>query len=97
MNQNYYPPVIFSTRIGFSADHSHECYGCLICGEWGSNIKMKTCAICLRNPVTEEDFDFYPANDIISSCCLALAELPEISQRYFVNLGLIQIFVYSHV
>jgi len=42
---NYQSPTILSVRIGFSADHSHECYGCPICGKFGHGV-IEICEEC---------------------------------------------------
>ena len=47
-NQNYQPPRILSMRFGFSADHSHECYGCPICGKFGVG-EVRWCEECGNN------------------------------------------------
>ncbi|KKN07630.1 hypothetical protein LCGC14_1064970 [marine sediment metagenome] len=47
-HQKYQIPHILSVRIGFSADHSHECYGCPICGKFGSG-EIAVCEECGRS------------------------------------------------
>lgn len=44
----YVPPAVLSVREGFSADHSHECEGCVICGEFAyllDNHSFRKCEI----------------------------------------------------
>ncbi|NMC07547.1 MAG: hypothetical protein GYA24_20205 [Candidatus Lokiarchaeota archaeon] len=50
VNTAYEPPTLISTRMGFSADHSHECEGCPICGAFGPDPSLVNCELCGSSP-----------------------------------------------
>nr|MDO8108746.1 hypothetical protein [Candidatus Sigynarchaeota archaeon] len=63
-SNQYEKPRLLSAREGFSADHSHECEGCPICGAFGAGPSLDECEICNARPEETDDTEYCEFCDV---------------------------------